>query len=881
MDKLDKLKQKSSSSSRKLSKNKKTKTQKEISAGKATDRKPKVIKNKGWLQKSKLLFQLNPTAMTLFNLQNRKFVDVNDAFVEIMGLPRKEVLGKTTEELNIVLPLDERSKYLKQLQENGHIDNLGLKVRNKNGRIIEGLFSAELIESQAETFALFTMIDLTSSKKQEKERHQSEEKYRTILEDTREAYFELDLAGNFTSFNDVTCRNLGYSKDELIGMNNRQYIDKKNQKTLFQIFNTIYKTGEPAKDVYWQIITKNGEKKYTEGAISLLRDSLGNPKGFRGIARDITERKQTEEKLRFEEQRFRTLAENSPDIILALTPQGIVTYMNPAIKRILGFDPAERIGANGLERIHPDDIKSVTDKFLVLATDTNSPVLRGETRLRHKDGTWRTFETVASNIVNNNAVETIIINHRDITERKKADGLLKKSEEKYRLLAEGMKDYVWLMDMNLNFTYISPSTEKTMGYSLKEFQTLALNKFLTPASFKAAMDFFAAEMPKALAAPPTYILKRTLELEYVCKNGHTIWGEATFGFIRDENGTPVSLLCESREITERKQIEYELRASESNFRHSLDDSPLGVRVSTIAGETIYANRAILDIYGYDSIDELKKTPLKQRYTIQSYAQWQERKAKRLKGEAGPSEYDISIVRKNGEIRHLHVFRKAIFWDDNIQSQVIYQDITERKQAEDKLNKTLEDLRKSIKTTIQVLGIASEARDPYTAGHQKKVAHLARAIATKMQLPHDTIEGIRMAGAIHDIGKISIPSEILCKPSTLSSLEYSLIKAHTQYSYEIIKDVESPWPLAEIVYQHHERMNGSGYPRGLKGDEILIEARILAVADVLEAMISYRPYRPALEIEIALAEIETNAGILYDSSVAKTCLELFREDGFRL
>ena len=139
----------------------------------------------------------------------------------------------------------------------------------------------------------------------------------------------------------------------------------------------------------------------------------------------------------------------------------------------------------------------------------------------------------------------------------------------------------------------------------------------------------------------------------------------------------------------------------------------------------------------------------------------------------------------------------------------------------------------------------------------------------------------MAGAIHDIGKISIPSEILCKPSNLTDLEFSLIKAHSQYSYEIMKDVESPWPLADIVYQHHERINGSGYPQGLKGENILIEARILAVADVIEAMVSYRPYRPALELEIALTEIEQNAGTLYDRKVANACLNLFREKGFSL
>jgi len=213
--------------------------------------------------------------------------------------------------------------------------------------------------------------------------------------------------------------------------------------------------------------------------------------------------------------------------------------------------------------------------------------------------------------------------------------------------------------------------------------------------------------------------------------------------------------------------------------------------------------------------------------------------------------------------------------------VIYQDITLRRQAEEKLNETLESLRQSIKITIQVLGTATEAKDPYMAGHQKRVADLARAIATEMKLPNDKIEAIRMASAIHDIGKISVPSEILCKPAVLSDIEFSLVKNHPFYSYEIIKEVEAPWPLADIVYQHHERIDGSGYPLGKKNGDILIESRILAVADVVEAMISYRPYRPALELESALNEIEKNAGILYDRDVVQACLKLFREKGYRI
>jgi len=630
-----------------------------------------------------------------------------------------------------------------------------VRFRHKNGswRTFE-IEGSNLVHDNVIEAAIINMHDITIRKKTEETLRQSEEKYRTILENMQEGYFEIDLAGNFTFVNDSTCRDLGYSKEELIGMNNRQYTDEENARKLFQVLNKVYKTGEPLKDFHWEVIKKDGKKRYTEGSISLKRDSSGKPIGFTGVAHDITERKLAEQAIR-------------------------------------------------------------------------------------------------------------------------------QSEEKYRLLADHMKDQVWIMDLSLKVSYVSPSVEKLLGFTFAELQVLPLEKLLTQESFSNAMDFFSREMPVALASSSDYVLNRSLELEFCCKDGKTVWGETMFSFIRDENGNPVSILGEGRNITERKQMEDALKKSEENFRRSLDDSPLGVRISTIEGKTIYANKTILDIYGYDSIEELQNTPLQKRYTPESFAEYQIRKQKRLNGETGPSEYEISIVRKDGEIRNLYVFRKEIFWSGQKQSQVIYQDITLRRKAEEKLNETLESLRQSIKVTIQVLGTASEAKDPYMAGHQRRVADLARAIAKEMKLPQDKIEAIRMASAIHDIGKISVPAEILCKPAILTDLEFSLVKNHPVYSYEIIKEVESPWPLADIVHQHHERIDGSGYPKGLKNGDILIESRILAVADVVEAMMSYRPYRPALGLDIALAEIENNAGILYDHDVVKACLMLFREKRYHI
>jgi PAS domain S-box-containing protein len=201
------------------------------------------------------------------------------------------------------------------------------------------------------------------------------------------------------------------------------------------------------------------------------------------------------------------------------------------------------------------------------------------------------------------------------------------------------------------------------------------------------------------------------------------------------------------------------------------------------------------------------------------------------------------------------------------------DITELKHSYEKLQKLLED-------TVNGLISAVEIRDPYTAGHQKRVSSLACAIAEEMDLPKDQINGIRIAAHVHDIGKIHVPSEILSKPGSLSEAEFNLIKTHPQAGYDILKGIDFPWPIADIVLQHQERLNGKGYPNHLKGKEIILEARIISIADVMEAIASHRPYRPALGVEYALDEILKNRGTLFDEVVVDTCLILFNEKKFK-
>ena len=196
-----------------------------------------------------------------------------------------------------------------------------------------------------------------------------------------------------------------------------------------------------------------------------------------------------------------------------------------------------------------------------------------------------------------------------------------------------------------------------------------------------------------------------------------------------------------------------------------------------------------------------------------------------------------------------------------------------------LQKSVATLRKALEGSIHAMALTVVMRDPYTAGHQQRVATLACAIAEEMGLSVDQIDCIRMAATIHDLGKISIPAEILSKPGSINEIEFNLIKAHPQVGYDILKPIEFPWPIARVVFQHHERLDGSGYPSGLSGEEILTEASVLGVADVVEAMASHRPYRPAQGIDSALEEISQHRGTLYHPDVVDVCLKLFKEKDF--
>jgi putative nucleotidyltransferase with HDIG domain len=241
--------------------------------------------------------------------------------------------------------------------------------------------------------------------------------------------------------------------------------------------------------------------------------------------------------------------------------------------------------------------------------------------------------------------------------------------------------------------------------------------------------------------------------------------------------------------------------------------------------------------------------------------------------------DISCLRKDGRVVYADIKAASALIDGEECMIGFFADITERKEANEKLEQSYESLRKTLDDAINTMVKIVELRDPYTAGHQQKVADLAVAIAREMKFGDIQVDQLRVAAVIHDIGKIYVPSDLLSKPGKLTDIEFSLIKTHAQNGYDIVKGMELPGAVAETILQHHERLDGSGYPNGLKAEDTLMKAKILAVADVVEAMASHRPYRPALGIDKALEEITNNKSKLYDPDVVDACLELFTSGKF--
>ncbi|MDD5413371.1 MAG: PAS domain S-box protein [Smithellaceae bacterium] len=699
----------------------------------------------------------------------------------------------------------------------------------------------------------------------------------SIVEAIREPLLVLDGGLKIVSANRNFYRTFKVTPDETLGtflydLGNKQWDIPKLRELLEEVL--------PEKEAFDGFKVEHhfesiGYKVMLLNARQIHRKDIGTKMILLAIE-DITERNRLEGLLIDSELQYRRLFETASDGIMLLEKgEGKITHANPAAEKLLGYTEKESLG-NKLQDI---GVSLDLDDFQTTMQNLNKT---GIINYRNVKVETKSGKHIDTEIYLVDRAKLVQCNIRDITERKLAKKALRESEAKYRWLLDNMADVITVIDMDLHFTYVSPSIMRMRGYTAEEATAQTFEQVMTPESLQIIAKVFEEEMQLEASGTADPGRSRILDLDEYRKDGSIVCMENHLSFLRDEAQKAVGIISLTRDITERKRAEEEIVRTNTFLDSIIENIPDMIFLKD-ARELRFVrfNRAGEELLGQSRDDLIGKNDYDFFPKIQAdFFTQKDRNV--LSGKKLIDIPEEHIQTRGGE-KILHTKKLALLNEKGEPSFLlgISEDITERKRAEEQLRQTLESLRKAVNTTIQVMVSAIEARDPYTAGHQIRSANLARAIATEMGLPKEKIDGIRMAGSIHDIGTLSIPSEILTKPTKLTNLEFSLIKEHSQKGFEILKDVESPWPLAQIVYQHHERMDGSGYPRQLKGKDIIIEARILAVADVVEAMASHRPYRPSLGLNSALAEIENNKGTIYDTDAVDACLKLFREKGFQL
>ncbi len=509
----------------------------------------------------------------------------------------------------------------------------------------------------------------------------------------------------------------------------------------------------------------------------------------------------------------------------------------------------------------------------------------------------------------------------DVTESKRAEAALERNERYYRKLIEGGSDVFFVLDQAGNVRFRSDAGRRLTGYANDEVLGKAVMTFVAPASLPLARQAIA----DTLQYPDRSI---KVELQLVRRDGSLVDVEVIGRNLLadpDVGGVVVT----ARDITERKRGEAALRRLNRSLRTLSAGNEALVRAIDEIGLLREMVRIIREVGGYPyawvgyAIDDADRSV--EPKACAGVAESRLRQAHISWGDNERGQHVVGRAIRSGEVqvvRDVIDDRGNALWNDDgrrigtgalcslplkigverpfgvlviVAAERDAFDAEElrllRELAGDlaygianlrtgiERSAAAEQLRRGLENTIGAIAATVEMRDPYTAGHQRRVAELAAAIAQQMGLPEQIVDGVRFGARIHDLGKIRVPAEILAKPTRLSEIEMQLINAHARSGYEIVKDIEFPWPVAQMVLQHHERCDGSGYPNGLEGEEIVIEARIIAVADVVEAMSSHRPYRPGLGIEAALNEIEKNRSRAFDAGAADACLRLFRKQRF--
>jgi PAS domain S-box-containing protein len=663
--------------------------------------------------------------------------------------------------------------------------------------------------------------------------------------------------------NDHFSRMTGYSSGELQGQSARMLYESEAEfERVGQVkYGGIEQQGTGSIET--RLRRKDG-KLIDVFLSSTPIDPLALDAGVVFTAVDITDRQETIKALRESEERYRTLVENIDLGITLISSDYRVIMTNAAAARVCQKPIGDLVGRECFREFEKQDgvcahcpgaeAMATGKKAVVETTGPRDDGSKIAVRLhafphRGPDGRIIGFIEVVE----------------DITERKQTEAALQESEHLYRSLFENMLNgfsycqMVFEDNQPQDFIYLKVNSSFETLTGLKDVEGKRVSEVI-PGIRESDPELFEIYGRVALTGKPERFENFVEALK--------MWFSISVYSPQKEYFVAVFDV-----ITERKRAEGELKLKE----RLLDSASDSIFLYDLEGNFLYINEAayITRWYGKEELLSLGAWTL----GTPEAAVYQDNVLKELWAN-GELVFESEHRRKDGSVIPVEIFARILVVEGRELILSVARDITERKQSEAQVRQALDSLHQALQGTVAALANTVEIKDPYTAGHQRRVAQLSCAMARELGWPADRIEGIQVLCFLHDIGKIAVPAEILNKPGKISPTEFGLIKVHPQVGYDILKDIAFPWPVAQGVLQHHERLDGSGYPSGLTAAEITHEARILAVADVVEAMASHRPYRPALGIEQALEEITRNKGKLYDPDAVDVCVRLLTEEDFR-
>lgn len=646
-----------------------------------------------------------------------------------------------------------------------------------------------------------------------------------------------------------------------------------------------------------------------------LQNSKGEVIGVLGMYMDITERKRAQEALRESEERFRALIENASDMIVAITVEGNLSYVSPAVQRISGYQVDEALGRNIVEFIHADDMPFALESLASRSQISGLAPAPIELRFRHKDGTWRIVEVLGNNLLDHLAVKGIVLNVRDITERKQAEVALRESESKFRTLVAHLPIVVYMNPVGdaTSTLYISPQIEKLVGYTPEEW--LADQKLWLSSLHSDDRQHVLEQIAKTNQSGAPF------ELDYrlTARDGSLVWVHDQLVKVNDAEGMPQYWQGIMIDMTQRKQAEEMIRrqvdyltalqdidrtiASALDMHQSLDAliakavSLLGVDAAAVllihtpnhtlefaAGEGFRKNTARGSMVNQDETYAGRVAVKHRMVKIPNLKEEAEHLflTGYLKGEDFVSYHGLPLIIKGKVIGVLEVFQRSLIkrdqeWLDFLNALAGQAAVAiNNAQLFDNLQQSNSELIQAYDATIEGWSRALDLRDKETEGHSQRVTEMTVRLARAFGLSEAELEQVRWGSLLHDIGKMGVPDGILLKPGALTDEEWIVMRKHPTFAFEMLSPIRFLRLALDIPYCHHEKWDGTGYPRGLKGDQIPLTARIFAIVDVWDALTSERSYRAAWSEEEAEIYIQNSSGTYFDPKA----VDIFMQDSSR-